>query len=423
MVIEASKSLDENVRILPVFDLPTISRNKYTATVVRTKEHFDTLENEWETLLERSNIANISLHHAWLSHWLEVFPPEALFVILIRDEQGELHGAAPFLITRNRTGIACRSLRRLQFIGTSPDLYDWMEILIHPEADTELITQLVGNEIIRHRHQWDLIDLRFFANLGQLMTLELQLNPILWRDMLSQLTTLSFIDLPSDWLEYQNTLRKKKYHKDLNRIHNNIQKDFDNAMPTLIVHPPGPETDKVLKSFLESHQQYWLDRGSRTEYDRHRKILDFYKIIHREFSEGKAIWRPVFEFTTLQIGERVISYHFDIQTREGATGCLCSYDPEVKKYRPGVLHIEAIIERTQNLGGRRFTFGRGDEAYKNQWKIEKKPLWHFMAFRTKFSHMLWQFDNRLREFRKGVTPVEPTVHPNPREEKDTSPAE
>lgn len=378
-------------------ELPATYQAEYTTKVLRSLSQFVAVSDEWEALLEASGEANISLHHAWLLQWLQHFTPDELFIVLVRDEQGQLKGAAPFLITRCKTGMARRLLRQLQFVGTAPDLYDWMNVLIHPDDDVERILQRVSYEIISNRSQWDVLDLRFIESQEQLLLLERQLDFVIQHHEISQLTSISWIDLPEDFDDYPATLRKKKYRSDLNRIHNHLEKDFNHEPHQLVVHQPGLEAGPLLEVFMKVHQRYWQARGYQTEYGRDAKILDFYQAIHRAFSEGKEGWKPVFEFSILEIGGEPVSYHFDIQTRQGGSGCLSCYDPEVKKYRPGHLHIEAIIARTHQLGKRRFVFGRGEESYKNQWRIEKKPLWNLLAFRNSISHSCWRMDRHVKK--------------------------
>lgn len=370
----------------------------YTVDVVRTVKDFPRLASEWSELLKASGDKNISLDHTWLNLWLEAFPPDALFTLLVRDADGQLIAVAPFLISRNKSGIFCRFLRRMQFIGTSPEVYDWMKIIIHPEVNADLVLRLVADEILQNRALWDVLDLRYMISESQLKALYLRLRPFVKHSQISEPMSVPFIELPEE-LGSPPTYRKKKYQSDLNRIQNHLRNDFGEPLPKLRVHIPGPESDKILEIFLTSHQQYWLSRGCRTEYDRHRMLMSFYQSIYRHFSKNMADTtedKPVFEFSTLEIGSNPVSYHFDIQTSQGCMGYLSCYNQHAKKYRPGHLHIEALIERTHQLGGRRFEFGRGDESYKNQWHIQKKPLWNLLAFRNSFSHFLWQMDTRIK---------------------------
>jgi hypothetical protein len=292
-------------------------------------------------------------------------------------------------------------------------VYDAMKIVVHPEADAALVLSLVADEILRNRTLWDVIDLRYMENESQLQALVQGLQPFCKHSEISQPMSVPFIALPEDRTS-PPTYRKKKYQSDLNRIQNHLRKDFGEPSPQLTVHPPGPAADKILEIFLKSHQQYWLERGCRTEYNRHRQLMGFYQTVYRYFSAEDIHTRettPVFEFSTLAIGGKPVSYHFDIQTWQGCMGYLSCYDPQARKYRPGHLHIEALIERTRLLGGRLFELGRGDESYKNQWHIQKKPLWNLLAFRTPISRVLWQLDDRLKTMRRNGKPShDPAAH-------------
>ena len=127
--------------------------------------------------------------------------------------------------------------------------------------------------------------------------------------------------------------------------------------------------------------------------------MGFYQGIYHRFNDHPSrgsLATPIFELSTLELGGTPVSYHFDIQTPQGCMGYLSCYQPDARKYRPGLLHIEALIERTHHRGGRRFEFGRGDESYKNQWHVTRKPLWNLLAFAHPVSRRLWEFDASLK---------------------------
>lgn len=396
--------------ILPVsrrMEFPAPRRANYTASVVRSTQEFAELRAPWNEFLAVCGETHIALRHEWLQLWLNTFPPERMLTILIRDEEGQLVGVAPLVINRNPQGLFSRLMRRVQFIGSSPEVYDWMKCLIHPNVEAEPILKLIANQIIRHRQHWDVVDLRYLESKAQLIALHNFLRPAMKDIQADQPMSIPFIELPENWADYPATLRKKKYQGDLKRIHNHIRHDFDGQNAELIVHTPGQESDKKLQQFLAFHKEYWRNRGSKTEYGRHPKLLDFYYQVHRQFSRAPEAPEnnhpPIFEFSTLMIGNEPVSYHFDIQAQPGCMGYLSCYEQNARKYRPGILHIEALIERTHQLGGRRFEFGRGDEHYKNQWHIQKKPLWNLLAFRSPFFSLLWRLDARIKMvFRNGT---------------------
>jgi CelD/BcsL family acetyltransferase involved in cellulose biosynthesis len=372
---------------------------QYTAKVIRTVDQFAALSSRWNTLLDASGEFNISLRHEWLLLWLKTFPPVELLTVVVQDNAGELVAIAPLLISRNDSGVFCRLLRRLQFIGTAPEVYDCMKVVVHPEADAESVFRLLGEHLILNRSRWDIADLRYIEPHGQMLSLRRLLSPIVRQVEVSEPMSIPYIDLPEDWSAYPTTLRKRKYRSDLNRIHNHIRSDYQVDAAELVIHQPGEASDRRMGEFLEFHREYWLARGSRSEACRYPQLLGFYQTVYRQFSTQTSSGGPVFEFSTLELGGEPISYHFDIQSPKGCMGYLSCYEQQAKKYRPGILHIEALIARTHQLGGRRFEFGRGDEHYKNQWHIEKKPLWNLLAFRTPLSQVLWQLDEALKNLK------------------------
>ncbi len=371
----------------------------YTVSVIDSLPEFGAIAFIWDNLLQRCGIEYISLYHRWLSLWLEIFNPRGVFILLVRDEIGDLIAAAPFCISRNPSGLFSRLLRRVQFIGTHPEVYDAMRVIIHPRADADRVLFHLAEALRQHQHRWDVLDWRYMDEADQLHRLLEALQPGLHHYAISQPMSIPYIQLPEIW-QNPPPYRKKKYQSDLNRISNHLQRDYQISQPRLVVHSPGPSGDAIVSTFLKAHQAYWLDRGCRSEYARHHQLMGFYQGIYHRFSDHPSrgsLATPIFELSTLELGGEPISYHFDIQTPQGCMGYLSCYEPEARKYRPGHLHIEALIERTHHRGGRRFEFGRGDESYKNQWHVARKPLWNLLAFAHPFARRLWQLDARLKD--------------------------
>ena len=369
----------------------------YQASIIRTLEEFSSLARPWNDFLNVCGENSITLRHEWLNLYLQMFPPHELLIIVVRDTQNHLVAVAPFQIARNPSGLLCRMLRRLQFIGTSPEVYDSMKLVIHPNADKTYASRLIGDLLIQNRSRWDVADLRYLDSEEQVNFLNDHLKTCLKQAQITQPMSIPYIELPDDWDEYRTKLRKKKYQNDLKRVQNHIRQDFKPPGAQLIVHHPNEESARNLEKFLNFHKDYWMTRRSRTEYHRHPKLLEFYRTIHQQFSESHASNKPVFEFSSLVFEDRPVSYHFDIQTQIGCMGYLSCYNQDARKYRPGILHIEALIERTHQLGRRRFEFGRGDEHYKNQWHIQKRPLWNLLAFRTTLAKLCWHGDIQLKD--------------------------
>ncbi|MGX9105270.1 hypothetical protein ACWTQZ_26695, partial [Escherichia coli] len=90
---------------------------------------------------------NIALHHDWLSAYLAHFPPRSLCVALVEDADGALVAAAPWMIGQP-VGVFGRLLKRLQFIGTAPEVYDWAGVLIHPQMDPAAVMALLSDLLI-----------------------------------------------------------------------------------------------------------------------------------------------------------------------------------------------------------------------------------------------------------------------------------
>lgn len=379
----------------------------YRAELVSTSEALLALEPKWRELLRATGEISLGLHDGWLREWWRCFANKRPFVILVFNQQQQLAAVAPFQISSRESGILTRGLRKLQFAGTEPDIYDWMKILVRPDEDELLILSKVADKLRQEGSQWDVIDLRFCKDKSQLEALGIRLGGhFSWRGTsaaaaISEPMTIPYLDLPDSLEGYRVDCHKKSYRADLRRIRNHIQRDFGDDGLELVFLPPSEASVSELDEFLACHRRYWAQKGQKTQAGRHPELAEFYRRVYQAM--GKPGQQDLqFCFSILKANGKPMSYHIDILHEGGCMGYLACYNPEFKKYRPGILHIEALIEHTIRLGGKRFEFGRGDASYKNQWHIRKMPLWNLLLFKSRWASLLWQGDEALKRLKSGL---------------------
>ncbi len=368
----------------------------YHARIITGLEEFEAFSGPWSELIKESGIHNISLAHAWLTTWLQHFPPQQLFVVLVYNEDKKLVGAAPLKISKSQRGFAHRLIRHVQFIGTDPSVYDWMKFIMLPGEDSEAIIEQIAAQLIAAQSQWDVLDLQFGMFPDELNLLSRFLSPHCYTRELTHTMSIPYISLPESLEAFEEATRKKGYKKDLKRMRNHMHRDFPDAEIRLEHLSPSEETDKVLEAFFERHTAYWRERGCRNNFSRYPGLEAFYKAaFNRMYIAGADL--PHIQFSVLKLGEHVLSYEMGMWQGNGYLGHMTSYTPDFKKYRPGVLHIEAVLHHAIRNGGEYFEFGRGDEPYKMQWTKLHRELWNLTMIRTQQAKMLWQMDFWLKK--------------------------
>lgn len=368
----------------------------YQVDLVQSVEAFEALSGEWQALLKACHETSLFLDHAWLLTWIRHFPPDHLLVITVRDTSGALIAAAPLKINRGRRGAFNRLLRHVQFIGTDPTVYDWMRILCLTQADTEAILAEMARQLLRVGHLWDTIDLRFLNDRSQLECLAQHLGPRCFRQKVFESSRIPYLRLPGMVMAYEDQLLRRSFKRDLKRVRNHLQRDFPGQELCVEFQTPSEATDQQLDAFFTHHAEYWGQRGFRTELARYPGLASFYKAVFRKFQpEAETLGRM--RFSLLKIRETIFSYDLGFWQGESYIGHMTSYYDAFKKYRPGVLHIDAMIRHTIEQGGRSFEFGRGDEPYKAQWVCSYTPLYSLTVYRTRLACWLAEAESRLKQ--------------------------
>ena len=121
-----------------------VSTRYYRADLVSSPETLFALEPKWRELLRATGEISLGLHDVWLREWWRCFANKRPFVILVFNQQQQLAAVAPFQISSRESGILTRGLRKLQFAGSEPDIYDWMKILVRSDEDESLVLSKVA---------------------------------------------------------------------------------------------------------------------------------------------------------------------------------------------------------------------------------------------------------------------------------------
>ena len=112
--------------------------------------------------------------------------------------------------------------------------------------------------------------------------------------------------------------------------------------------------------------------------------------------QGHNAPTPRLLFSTLEAGDTVLSWHFDVWQGNSYLTHINAYHPAFAKYGPGTLHMDMLVFEALSRQASEFSFGRGDEPYKAMWPHEKTPLWRLRLFRNPWARLLWETDPWLK---------------------------
>lgn len=378
---------------------PARKAGNYQATVISDVPAFETLDVEWDGFMQEAGARNLCLTHEWLSTWLRYFPPEQLLTVVVRDEDGNWMGAAPLMIRKSPTGLSHRMLRHVQFIGTLPTVYDWMKVIVHPDADETNVLKAVTSVLKKAR--WDVLELDFMHDKRQLELLCEFLNRK--ADAAIQETmSIPYLELPESVEAYEQ-VRRKKTRLEVNRHCNRFEKEFGHP-PALEFQPGVEATDAILTRFFSGHIQYWAEKGQKSDFQRFPNLYGFYKDM---LAHGETVTdprQPKLLFSILRVADFQLSYHLGFWQGDGYLCHITNFNQGFRSYSPGTIHMDALVFDSIRRGGTEFEFGRGDEPYKRMWAKDKKSLWKLRLFRNPMAAALWQVDILIKRLMR--KPVE-----------------
>lgn len=372
-------------------------KTDYRVSVLRTHAEFQALAEEWDRLLSDSGECNINLEHRFLMEWLNGFPPLTLLVVLIRNSAGKLLAAAPFKIDRISSGLFRRTLRRLQFIGSNPDVYEWMKIIHCPAENGTLVLEAVARQLMEEKQLWDVIDLRYGQDNEQLDLLgNLLIAGGAFEKRLSQGTTNPYLPLPQTMPEFETLRMKKNMKSNLKYSLNRLKAAYpDSELRLDILSPAAPDTTAAMEAFFQAHIAYWRDRGVRSNFLLFPKLGAFYKNLHRLYDDPDRGKGRV-EFSQLKMGEATLSSVLAFWSGDRLMAHLLNHNSSYRRYTPGALHYRFLIEHCIQQGGTCLDFGRGEEEYKARWTELQMPLWDLQLFRSRRVFLQWQLDELLK---------------------------
>lgn len=125
---------------------------------------------------------------------------------------------------------------------------------------------------------------------------------------------------------------------------------------------PG-KTIKVLPEFLKLHVERWPKAYKAPGF--HENLLN------------RGLLSGTVHFTSLQIGENVVSYHLGFTYNRRYYYYMPAIDAEFENFSPGKIHLYKLMEYAIENGFHVFDHLRGDENYKSGWANDVQSLYEY----------------------------------------------
>jgi len=365
---------------------------------ITTEEAWDALEPEWDALVERSASSTIFLTWEWLRPWWRHYrrTGDELRILAAR-EGGALIGLAPLYRSRVRAAYRVGSLRRLGFIGDRSGDSEYLDFILQPAREAELLRAFFDH--LDADPAWDLIELWLLPKASP--------NHALLRSLAAERGCLEAakdwpclaIELPGDWEAYLKTLQSRfrgKLRSLLRRLPAEQGATFEPCADPA-------ELPERLESLFELHQQRWRAEGQPGSFASPER-----RAFYREMAEA-FLRRGWLRFHAMRIGGRFVAHEFSFEHQGRVHFLQQGFDTELTSLNVGTALKAHVIRESIERGAREYDFLGGNAPYKEKWGT--RQTWcTFLSLarpglRRRLHLWLPGLGERLRERARSLTPA------------------
>lgn len=329
--------------------------------IISSWANFDKLSDEWNGLLQRSRANTIFLTWEWLQTWRKVTNEAAKpFVITVRNDNGQLIGAAPFYVSELRllNTFKYRTMRIMADYATGSEYADW---IVDPEMETATLNA-IADALLGAKSEWDTIWMPRMA--GWTGAIERIKKACDTKKLLhhSRTVDFSYFDLPVEMKLYEESFSAK--HRQQMRRKRRKLLNMEGVEVVLCESPE--DLSHFLEALFKLHYRRWQLDGQEGCFRRKPYEAEFYRQFAQIALENN--WLRLIAITDNgEIKSIQIGYVYEgtfLQLQEG-------FDPSYVQGAGNVLRTE-VIERCINAGLHGYDFLGGDSGHKRHWGAKKR---------------------------------------------------
>lgn len=316
------------------------------AELYTTPAVFNTLADEWDTVLDPARSNLFFMRHDWQHLWWKHLGRGALSVVTIRDDANTLKSIAPWFIVEEN------GRRSLHVVGCM-DVSDYIDLLLAPGYEDQALSELLNFTLSDNMPIWDEMHLCNIPESSPLMTL---LPPLAsQRDLVIETSVedvCPIIMLPDTYESYLEQLDKKQRHE-LRRKRRRAEghsvgwyiagreHELDNKIETFLdlMAMSTPQKNNFLNQ--PGHRNFFIEMG-RTLFDKGMLEINFLTVSEHPVA---ALWNFAYQ-------DHLMLYNSGLNPTD------------YSNISAGIVLLALSIEDAIKRGFQKFDFLQGDEEYK-----------------------------------------------------------
>lgn len=331
------------------------------ATLVDDWSELDSLEADWNALLQRSRANTIFLTWEWIRAWLDVTQHRhEPCVVIVRDRDDRLCGIAPFYVATYRLARLL-PLRVLRVAGDAPTGAEYPDWIV--DGDREQAVEVALVEALRaNTRAWDGIWMPNVADWSGAPHNFVDAFRTSGCHARTRRVPFCRIELPDSLDAYERRLSRGRREQ----IRRKCRRVLGRSDVSVTRCQTREQVDVYLEALFDLHRRRWRQRGEEGSFRRRPELARFYRrFVPVALANG---WLRLFALEqggairAVQLGYAYNGVFYQIQ--EG-------FDPDSEAGVGNVLRykvIETCIE--EGLGS--YDFMAGESEHKRRWSAETR---------------------------------------------------
>lgn len=349
-------SLDWKVRLINDLSIECVSKF----------EDFVSLEHDWNTLLENSEIESVFLSHGWFKCFWDTWGKDKCLRVLIARAGNRLFGLAPLMLYKGRH--LRLPVKILSFIENDESPH--CGFIIYKDAAHYVMPAFL-NHVYARQNSWDILILRKMpSGTSQINAVKAYCdqNRRRWLDKTSLCSP--FLKTDSDWESFYSN-KSQRFKKRIRYMHNKLSKQGH----FLVGESHAPAEVKELMGQI-------YDVGARSWKAKVGKAIGSSEQSRMFFSQLPYDLTPlgVVYLWLLRLNHRLIAFEYHIRQNTIVYALRSSFDEAYRTCGPGSVLDFEVVRSLFNSDVQHYDMCGGPYAHKLRWTSEIKAHTDIMLF-------------------------------------------